>query len=162
MGKTVVKVFKGFNNYKDQESINDLVNYIYDHPENGAIEGINISNSSKEISVMQMKKLKEFYNRTTGRQVYHFVVSNESFSKLEPSEVMYIGLKSAALLENKYQILLTVHAPDNTSTSRHLHFLLNTVSIKGKKLHMSKNEFIAFIEAIKDVVNRLLNQYCNL
>ena len=73
MGKTIVKMFKGNNRYKDENAVENLVNYVYDHPEDNLIDAINIS-SDRDMAVMQMKKLKKLQRNTEGRQAVHSIV----------------------------------------------------------------------------------------
>ncbi len=154
MGETIVRIMKGFNGYKDDKAVEDVINYIYDHPEHGLIDGINIS-CNKSAAIMQMTKLKKLNRNTDGVRMFHFIVSNHLFSKLEPEYVMRIGRKIAAIFKNKYQILLTVHAPTE-SGSRHLHFVMNTVSAKGNKFHIDRKEFYEFCETVRTIVDRCL------
>lgn len=155
MGETIVRINRGFNGYKDDKAVEDVINYIYDHPEHGLIDGINIS-CNKSAAIMQMTKLKKLNRNTDGVRMLHFVVSNHLFSKLEPEYVMQIGRKIAAIFENKYQILFTVHAPTEGG-SRHLHFVMNTVSAKGNKFHIYGKVFYEFRETIIKIVDRCLD-----
>ena len=120
MGKTIVKMFKGNNRYKDENAVENLVNYVYDHPEDNLIDAINIS-SDRDMAVMQMKKLKKLQRNTEGRQAVHSIVSNWMFSRITAGNLLSIGRRIAAIFQNKYQILLVVHAPTDGG-SRHLHF----------------------------------------
>lgn len=160
MGKTIVKMFKGNNRYKDENAVENLVNYVYDHPEDNLIDGINIS-SDRDMAIMQMKKLKKLQRNTEGRQAVHFIVSNWMFNRIPAGNLLSIGRKIAEIFQNKYQILLVVHAP-TAGGSRHLHFVINTVSLSGRKLHMNWKEFEAFRNEIETIVDECLYGYYGL
>ena len=57
MGEALIKNFSGFNNYKDELSLNNLINYFFDHPEENNVQGINVSNNP-HYALVQMKSIK--------------------------------------------------------------------------------------------------------
>lgn len=152
MGKNIVKFHTGFNNYKDKNAIKDVSNYLFDHPENELVEGINVSNNL-EYCASQMHAVKKYYEKEDKRQLSHFTISNKEFDHMTPEEVCDIGVKCANLFGRQFQILMAVNAPTETS-SRHIHYLINSVGINGKKFHMSKDDLRDFKENTDQTVEQ--------
>lgn len=138
MGKIIIKFHGGKTQYKDANAINDVSNYLFDHPENELVEGINVSSNPKYCAT-QMRAVKKYYGKEDGRQLSHFTLSSREFDYMTPEEVCDIGVKCANLFGRRYQILMAVNAPTETG-SRHIHYLINSVGIDGKKFHQSKTD----------------------
>lgn len=152
-----MSVFKMiYNRYNNLHDLENLVHYAI-RPEH-CIEGIygaqGVSKGSADEMYQQMYGIKSFYNKKSGRQAMHFVLS---FSK---EEERFIGVKEA--LEIGYivagyftgwQVVFGVHTNED---NLHIHFVLNTVSYEnGLKFS------IGFVELqnIKRGIEKIVEEY---
>ena len=82
-----------------------------------------------------MRLTKERFNKTDGRQYYHFVQSFDKQDDLSPQEVHAIGLELAQREFPNFEVLVATHMD---TEHLHNHLVVNSVSFQsGKKLHQS-------------------------
>ena len=83
----------------------------------------------------EMRLTKERFNKTDGRQYYHFVQSFDKQDDLSPQEVHAIGLELAQREFPNFEVLVATHMD---TEHLHNHLVVNSVSFQsGKKLHQS-------------------------
>ncbi len=103
----------------------------------------------------EMMQVKEFYGKLDGRVATHGVISldvSESDSKNAGKLMMLLNdLMQEIFPEN--QVVYAVHT--NTE-NLHIHFIINTVGLDGKKIHMDNN-FMS--KVMQPMVNRLAARY---
>ena len=82
-----------------------------------------------------MRVTKEQFDKTDGRQYYHFVQSFDKQDDLSPLEVHAIGLELAQRQFPNFEVLVATHMD---TEHLHNHLVVNSVSFQsGKKLHQS-------------------------
>ena len=83
----------------------------------------------------EMRLTKERFDKTDGRQYYHFVQSFDKQDDLSPQEVHAIGLELAQREFPNFEVLVATHIDTG---HLHNHLVVNSVSFQnGKKLHQS-------------------------
>ena len=83
----------------------------------------------------EMRLTKEQFDKTDGRQYYHFVQSFDKQGDLSPQEVHAMGLELAQLEFPNFEVLVATHVD---TEHFHNHLVVNSVSFQdGKKLHQS-------------------------
>ena len=163
-----------------QDSIKDLVEYIMkqDKSEDAAarnekvqkiLDSMDLENASVDISIAAMSKLskpltdasnaitemmtvKKLFFKTGGREQIHLVVSLTPDDR-NRSDNVYLELASkvAGIFEG-FQSYFAVH---KDTAIRHMHIVLNSVSIDGHKFSQSKSD----LHRLKQKCNDLLGQF---
>ncbi len=117
--------------------------------------GVNI-NPSK--AYKQMMKVKEYYGKTSGNQLIHFIVCFDK-NVCHMDTAKKICLKIANYYKDQYQIVCGIHrTPRFTKngfekSSIHAHFIINSVSfINGKMYAENKKEQNEFIKYVNEVI----------
>lgn len=83
----------------------------------------------------EMRLTKEQFDKTDGRQYYHFVQSFDQQDDLAPHEVHAMGLELAQREFPNFEVLVATHVDTGHF---HNHLVVNSVSFQdGKKLHQS-------------------------
>ena len=83
----------------------------------------------------EMQLTKEQFDKTDGRQYYHFVQSFDKQDDLSPQEVHAMGLELAQREFPNFEVLVATHVDTGHF---HNHLVVNSVSFQdGKKLHQS-------------------------
>ena len=83
----------------------------------------------------EMRLTKEQFDKTDGRQYYHFVQSFDKQDDLSPQEVHTMGLELAQREFPNFEVLVATHVDTGHF---HNHLVVNSVSFQsGKKLHQS-------------------------
>ena len=83
----------------------------------------------------EMRLTKERFDKTDGRQYYHFVQSFDKQDDLSPQEVHAMGLELAQREFPNFEVLVATHIDTG---HLHNHLVVNSVSFQnGKKLHQS-------------------------
>ena len=83
----------------------------------------------------EMRLTKKRFDKTDGRQYYHFVQSFDKQDDLSPQEVHAMGLELAQREFPNFEVLVSTHVD---TEHFHNHLVVNSVSFQdGKKLHQS-------------------------
>ena len=83
----------------------------------------------------EMRLTKKRFDKTDGRQYYHFVQSFDTQDDLSPQEVHAMGLELAQREFPNFEVLVATHVD---TEHFHNHLVVNSVSFQdGKKLHQS-------------------------
>lgn len=103
----------------------------------------------------EMMQVKEFYGKLGGRVATHGIISldrEESDSK-NAGKLMLLLNDFMAELFPEHQVVYAVHT--NTE-NLHIHFVINTVGLDGKKIHMDRS----FMKKIfEPTLNKLAERY---
>lgn len=102
----------------------------------------------------QMKSVKKYFKKLSGRQVWHYVLSFPFSPSNENILIAYeIGLEIINTCFKNYQSIFAVH--ENTD-NLHIHFLINSVSyIDGRKWHLTIWES----RHLKDYIENISKEY---
>lgn len=86
-------------------------------------------------SYLEMMTTKQQFQKTDGRQFYHFVQSFPAEDRLTPQQVNAIGVEFAQRQFPDFEVVVATHLDTN---HLHNHLVVNSVSCKdGKKLHQN-------------------------
>lgn len=92
-------------------------------------------NCVAQSSYLEMMTTKRRFQKTDGRQFYHFVQSFSAEDKLTPQQVNIIGVEFAQKQFPDFEVLVATHMD---SGHLHNHLVVNSVSHKdGRKLHQN-------------------------
>lgn len=99
------------------------------------------SNCVPQASYLEMMTTKQRFQKTDGRQFYHFVQSFSEDDDLTPQEVNAIGLELAQRAFPGYEVVIATHMDTN---HLHNHLVVNSVSCEnGRKLHQNRDTLMA-------------------
>lgn len=103
----------------------------------------------------EMMQVKEFHGKLGGRVALHGVISlDEAESEKKNAGKLMTLLND--LLEEIFPGYQAVYAVHTNTENLHIHFILNTVGLNGKKIHMDKS----FMSKVFDpALNRLAEKY---
>lgn len=106
-------------------------------------------------SVAEMMQVKEFYGKTGGRVAMHLIISlNAEESGIENAgNLMLLADDMMSELFPEHQAVYAVHT--NTD-NLHVHILINSVGLDGKKIHMD-NTYIAL--KLHPTINKIARRY---
>ncbi len=107
-----------------------------------------IAKNSKD-ALMRMEIIKKLFHKTDKRQYIHFVISPQG--KIEEEKMLNMTKDVHGYYKNFYSFYAIHQNTDNT----HVHFILNSVGLDGKKFNQSKREMKIF----KDFVSRSCLKY---
>ena len=92
-------------------------------------------NCTAQSALSEMQLTKERFQKTDGRQYYHFVQSFSEQDTLTPQEAHAIGLELAQREFPDFEVLVATHVDTD---HLHNHLVVNSVSFRdGHKLHQS-------------------------
>lgn len=145
-----------YNKYKNMSSIEGIIKYIMMDKQTGNrvrfCGGTGVNFIFFNEAHKQMKLIKKYYKKLSGRQVWHYILS----FPIKPSDkTVFNAYKISLELTNTcfkdYQSLFAVH---EDTDNLHVHFLLNSVSFRdGRKWHLTDWESNA-LENYTDQVAR--------
>ena len=137
----------------DFNSLERISNYIVTKPYTDWDSNVDVVGCRKENFLKDMIACKQAYHKNTGKMYDHSVLSITPDNPHVPDEVyMEIGRRIAGH-RSGYQCVFALHK--DTST-RHLHFLFNSVSYKdGKKFSQGPTA----LNGVKTFVNHVLEGY---
>lgn len=143
--------------YKNPGSIIRLINYIlasdktyykkgHFEPKVRYFDSNCVDISSPHNAARQIKAVKKFFNKTDGRQMYHYILSFDEAVK-DPKKLYKIGLEIMDEFFDGYQTIFAVH---EDTDNLHIHFVFNSVSyVTGKKWCPKHKEFYHFKKNIE-------------
>lgn len=103
----------------------------------------------------EMMQIKEFYGKLDGRVATHGVISHDA-SESDPKNAGKLMELLNELMEAVFPDNQVVYAVHTNTENLHIHFIINTVGMDGKKIHMDKTFMRQVMEA---EVNKLADKY---
>ena len=103
----------------------------------------------------EMMQIKEFYGKVNGRVATHGVISLDA-SESDPKNAGKLMLLLDELLQKVFPDNQVVYAVHTNTENLHIHFIVNTVALDGKKIHMDNN-FMS--KVLEPAVNELAEKY---
>lgn len=116
----------------------------------GARHITDIKNATEE-----MMQIKEFYGKLDGRVATHGVISLD-VTESNPKNAGKLMLLLDELMQKVFPDNQVVYAVHTNTENLHIHFILNTVGLDGKKIHMD-NDFMS--KVLEPAVNELAEKY---
>lgn len=116
----------------------------------------------------QFYKVKEYFGKTSGNPVYHFIVTyNSGIIKEDNFQKARMFSKNiAAYFADRYQVIYGVHKKTLMHSNKkpvsyyHAHFVINSVSyIDGRMFSGSLSDIYEFLDHVKEVTK---DKYWNL
>ena len=128
---------------------NDLKTY-----ERAFVSGHNIMSYEPREAALEMMEVKRTFGKLDGRSALHMVISlpEEESSVENASKLLQLADSVVKELFPDNQAVYAVHT--NTD-NLHVHIILNSVDLKGKKIHQPKG-------FIKNVLDPCVNKYANV
>ncbi len=117
------------------------------------VGGRHISDFSR--ATEEMMQVKEFYRKLDGRVATHGVISLDA-SESNPKNAGKLMLLLNDLMQEIFPENQVVYAVHTNTENLHIHFIINTVGLDGKKIHMD-NDFMS--KVMQPMVNRLAARY---
>ena len=103
----------------------------------------------------EMMQVKLFFEKMDGRVATHGVISLDE-TESDPKNAGKLMLLLSDLMEEVFPDNQVVYAVHTNTENLHIHFIINTVGLDGKKIHMDKR-FMR--EVMEPCVNRLAEKY---
>ena len=85
----------------------------------------------------EMMQVKQFYGKLDGRVATHGIVSLDA-SESDPRNAGKLMELLNELMEKVFPDNQVVYAVHTNTENLHIHFIINTVGLDGKKIHMDK------------------------
>ena len=128
---------------------NDLKTY-----ERAFVSGHNIISYEPHEAAQEMMEVKKAFGKLDGRSALHMVISlPEEESKIEnASKLLQLA---DAVVKEIFPDNQAVYAVHTNTENLHVHIILNSVDLKGKKIHQPKG-------FIKNVLDPCVNKYANV
>jgi len=103
----------------------------------------------------EMMQVKEFFGKLDGRVATHGVISLDE-KESDPKNAGKLMFLLSELMERVFPEHQVVYAVHTNTENLHIHFIINTVGLDGKKIHMDK-KFMR--DVFEPVVNELAEKY---
>ena len=135
--------------YFDEMAKEDVISYVID--DNKMIHNYSGGVQVDEHDIAgSMKQVSAHFQKETGVQIRHFIISFESYELSNPLIVNEIAMHVVRYLGKEYQAIYAVH--ENTE-SLHIHIIMNSVSyIDGHRYRGTKAEHYEFMDFLRNVL----------
>lgn len=103
----------------------------------------------------EMMQVKEFYGKLDGRVATHGIISLDT-EESDPANAGKLMLLLNDFMEDLFPEHQVVYAVHTNTENLHIHFIINTVGLDGKKIHMDRS----FMKKIfEPSLNKLAEKY---
>lgn len=118
------------------------------------VGGIGVYPYNLVITYAQMMAIKEYFGKTSGNPLVHFIVSfDEAVSDAE--EACELAAWIAQYFQANHQTLWCVHAKDRGCSHFHVHIIINSVNYNNGMMYNScREEILRFCDHVKRLTNR--------
>lgn len=121
----------------------------------GALIGTrNLISSDAKSAVREMMSVKEFFGKTDGRGALHGVISLPEIES-DPENAAKLMQLCEHVMEEMFPDHQAVFAIHTNTENLHIHFIVNSVGLNGKKIHQD-NDFI------RKVLHPCINKYAKI
>lgn len=145
-----IKTANGTNKYFDENSRQDVINYILrpdKTPHN--LYGCNFNDIRN--SAYFMDNTAAQFGKSKGVKLRHFIISFDPYDTDNPTSVYDMAEQISSFFFSEYQTVFAVH---EDKTHLHIHIVINSVSfIDGHRYYGKRTEFNSFKAHIKKVLN---------
>ena len=119
-----------------------------------SVKAFGASKMHKE-AAFQFLKVQKYYNKTSGRRCYHFIVSFPGeFTCIDAVQQSAANIAQKVFYQRGFQVFYAIHLDTD---NLHIHFAVNSVNLHtGKKLHISRNKLFTMKQEILECVNVVL------
>ena len=117
------------------------------------VGGRHISDIAK--ATEEMMQVKEFFGKMDGRVATHGIISLDE-SESDPKNAGKLMQLLDDLMQQLFPEHQVVYAVHTNTENLHIHFIINTVGLDGKKIHMDK-QFMR--QVMEPAVNKLAEKY---
>ncbi len=102
----------------------------------------------------QMVSVRQYYEKTSGNPLMHFIISFDETVQTEEAAVM-LTQNLAAFFRTRYQVLYCVHAKQHGCSLYHAHIVINAVSfIDGRMYNSNIDEINRYANYVAETVSR--------
>ena len=106
-------------------------------------------------AAQEMMQVKIFFDKTGGRVALHGIISLDE-AESDAKNAGKLMMLMSDLLDEVFADYQAVYAVHTNTENLHVHFIVNTVGLYGKKIHMDKSFMKSVLEP---AVNRLAEKY---
>lgn len=148
--KLLVKMCRG--KYNSFRAIRNVIQYITQNKENGDrckyVGGTGVYYCDWKKAAIQMQRIQIYFNKNSGRRLYHMVVSFEN-KNVDLYAVIDLADKITDDILKGFQCIYAMHGDTD---NYHLHIVWNPVNYKtGMKWHTNKKEWAEVKRKIYDL-----------
>lgn len=119
------------------------------------VGGHNILSTEVSAAVEEMMKVKEFFNKKNGRAALHMLISLPE-DESDPNNASRLMQLCSDVLNEVFPDHQAVFAVHTNTDNLHVHIIVNSVGLNGKKIHQDNN-FIS--KVLQPCVNKYAKWY---
>lgn len=119
------------------------------------VGGHNIISTEVSAAVEEMMKVKEFFNKKNGRAALHMLISLPE-EESDPNNASRLMQLCSDVLNEVFPDHQAVFAVHTNTDNLHVHIIVNSVGLNGKKIHQDNN-FIS--KVLQPCVNKYAKWY---
>lgn len=119
------------------------------------VGGHNVTSTDVSHAVDEMMKVKKFFDKQNGRAALHMLISLPE-EESDPSNASRLMQLCSDVLKEIFPNNQAVFAVHTNTDNLHVHVIVNSVGLNGKKIHQDKN-FVS--KVLQPCVNKYANWY---
>lgn len=119
------------------------------------VGGHNVTSTDVSYAVDEMMKVKKFFDKQNGRAALHMLISLPE-EESDPSNASRLMQLCSDVLKEIFPNNQAVFAVHTNTDNLHVHVIVNSVGLNGKKIHQDKN-FVS--KVLQPCVNKYANWY---
>lgn len=147
--------YSNTKNYKNSGDVERLIKYVSNKNKRKDLDicgCINLIETEPDKMVLEMEKVKEIYDKQDSYQIKHLCIYIGESLLLRLSKRKFIRLFERVL--GYFKGIQIVYAMHESTDHLHIHLALNTVSIYGNRLDLSKKKLNGFKDKFKSVFEK--------
>lgn len=129
------------SSYTNYDAIENVLNYIEDHPIHNGCNGIGCS-SDADNAIFDFQYTQELYNKTGGKQLRHYIIALKPSCEIDVYGIHNIAYSIGYYFFNQgFQTFYGIHRNNCPEGGYHIHFAINHVScFDGVRYNATKDE----------------------